>query len=189
MRHQLHKSRVDQNARTNTIKHPVHHQRRLRAGSIRIPHPQPHRNRHRRANPIQQRQRIRRPQPMPRPRRHRQPTPQPQPLKGLMKDQHDVQRVELLSRHRQREPDEDGVEDDAEFEDEDGGEVRDVVLPRTGKVADDEEIAVAAGVGEVVVAGDVAAGGGGRMMMMAGFVAGGALARLERVVAADRAGR
>lgn len=62
-----------------------------------------------------------------------------------MEDEDDVEGFELLACNCEGEADEDGVEDDAEFEDEDGGELGGIVFCEVG-------VAVFAGVAEVVFA-------------------------------------
>jgi hypothetical protein len=42
-------------------------------------------------------------------------------LEGLVEDEHDVEDIELVSSDRESEANEDGVEDDAEFEDKESG--------------------------------------------------------------------
>ena len=45
-----------------------------------------------------------------------------------MENKHDIESLELLARNRQGQADEDGVEDDAEFEDKDSRHLRSVVF-------------------------------------------------------------
>ena len=51
-----------------------------------------------------------------------------QTLERLVEDKYHVQRLELLACNRQGQADKDGMEDDAEFEDEDGRHLRSIVL-------------------------------------------------------------
>lgn len=60
-----------------------------------------------------------------------------------MEDEDDIEGFELLACDREGETDENGVEDDAEFEDEDGGELSGVVFCEVG-------VAVFASMTEVV---------------------------------------
>ena len=53
-------------------------------------------------------------------------------FEGLVEDDHDVERCELVSCYGESEADEDGVEDDAEFEDEDGCHLRAEIFDGAG---------------------------------------------------------
>ena len=63
-----------------------------------------------------------------------------------MEDQDDVEGVEFCAGHGERQPDEDGVEDDAELQDEDGRHLRREIVPTV----------VAADVPKVILPGNLA---------------------------------
>ena len=166
MRHKLHQARVYQYTRADTIKHALDHKSRLRTRRIRLPDPQAHRHRHRRRQPVPQGEQVRGPAFGFRPGRGRQSGPETQAFEGLVEDQDDVEGVEFLPCDREGEADEDGVEDDAEFEDAYGGHLCGVVfylVRRNGEFGVDGwfleggvvlvvVVDVIAGVGEVVFA-------------------------------------
>ena len=164
MRHELDQARIDQDTGTDAIKHTIGNQRRLTAWCICRPHTQPNGNGKGRAQSITDRHDVRRPLLALWPWRSSQARAQAKPFKSLVKHQHDVEGGELGSRHGQREADEDAVEDDAEFEDEDGRHLRGVgfgdeaaleLVRREVLVGD-----VDAGVAEVVFAASVAGSAG-----------------------------
>ena len=166
VRHELHQPRVDQYARANTVKHPLHNQSRLRSRRIGLPDPQAHRHGHGRRQPVPQREQVRRPPFRSRPRRRRQSRPEAQAFERLVEHEDDVEGVEFLSRDREGEADEYRVEYHAEFEDADCRHLRRVVFHFVrrfvefgvwsrflgGRVVLVVVVDVLAGVGEVVFA-------------------------------------
>lgn len=65
-----------------------------------------------------------------RPRSRCEPRSKSQTLKRLVKDEYHIERVELLACNCQGQADEDGVENDAKLQDEDGRHLRSIVLDR-----------------------------------------------------------
>ena len=128
MRHELHQPRINQDPRTDAVKHPVDDQRLLRPGRIRLPDPQPDSQGNRRGECVRQPQYVRCPLFALGPRDGREAGAQSKALERLVEDEHDVERVELGPGHGEREADEDGMEDDAELEDEDARHARGVVF-------------------------------------------------------------
>lgn len=128
VRHQLHQARIDQDARTDRIKHPLHDQTPLATRRVTPPHGQAHRDRNRRRQAVPQREQIRRPAFRPRPGRGGETGAETEAFERLVEDEDDVEGVEAGAGDGEGEADEDGVEDDAEFEDEDCGHLRGVVF-------------------------------------------------------------
>ena len=186
MRHQLHKPSIDQDPRTDTVKHPIDNQTRLAPRHISVSDPQPNCNRERRAYRVSEREQVGGRALVLGPGRGGQAGAQPEAFERLVEDEHHVQGVELGAGDGEGEPDEDGVEDDAEFEDEDCGHLRGVVFDFVRGVVDwdwGEEVEgdgsfgvgwgcwVVVGFGGWVVVVDVGAGVG--EMVVSGRVGGG----------------
>ena len=128
MRHQLHQTSINQDPGTDAIKHPIDDQRRLAPRRIRHPQAQSYGNSDGRRKSVSDRKDIRRPEPILRPGSHCQSRAETEAFEGLMEDEDDVEGLEFLACDGEGEAYEDGVEHDAEFEDEDGRHLRRVVL-------------------------------------------------------------
>ena len=132
MRHQLHQPRIDQDPRTNTVKHPIDQQRGLTPGGIRLPHTQAYGDGNRRRESVRQREEVWGPAFGIRPGGGCEAGSETEAFEGLVEDEDDVESDELGAGDGEGEADEDGVEDDAEFEDEDGGHLGAVVFKGEG---------------------------------------------------------
>ena len=163
MRHQLHQAGVDEDAGGDAIEDAIDDERRLAAGGIGVAHAEPDGQGEGGAEGVGQAQPVGR-VPLARgPGGGGESGAEAEALEGLVEDEHDVEGGELGAGDGEGEADKDGVEDDAELEDEDGRHLRAVV--GRGFVLVDLQVVVdvLARVAEVVVAGGVAvlgAGGG-----------------------------
>lgn len=128
MRHQLHQPRVDEDARRDGIEHAVDDQCVRTAGRVRGPDAQARRQRYRRRQGVREREDVGRRALGFGPRGGGEAGAEAEALEGLVEDEDDVEGCEFLAGDGEGEADEDGVEDDAELEDEDGRHLRGVVL-------------------------------------------------------------
>ena len=165
MRHELNQARVDQNARGNRVEHAVDQQRSAALGGEALPDTQADGDGDRRGDAVSEREEVGRPALGRWPWDFCEAGAETETFEGLVEDEHDVEGDELLAGDGERQADEDGVEDDAEFEDEDGCELcrvgfRDHVLrfPVRREFRIGHVIALVA---EVVVAADVGVRWGG----------------------------
>ena len=157
MRHQLDQARIDQNARADAIEHAIHHQRRLAAGRVTIAHGQADGDGDRRRDAVPERQEIGRPALGGGPGRDGEAGAETEAFEGLVEDEDDVEDCEFGAGDGEGQADEDGVEDDAEFEDEDGSHLGGVVFGGLSVVGGGGvDVGVGARVAEVVVARRVA---------------------------------
>ena len=122
-RQQLHQPRVDQDARADGIKQAIDHIRRVAAAVIRGPQAQANGNGNWRRQAVPQAQRPRQPGQALRDGYGRQARADAEALEGLVEHEHRVQDGEFGAGGAEVEPDEDGVEDDAELEDQEGGDL------------------------------------------------------------------
>ena len=128
VRHQLDQACVDQDAGGDGVEHSVDDQRCLASGRVRVPHPETDGQRDGRAEGIREPHPIWGVASALRPRCGRQARSQSQAFEGLVEDEDDIQGCEFGAGDGESEADEDGVEDDAEFEDEDRGHLGRKVL-------------------------------------------------------------
>lgn len=158
VRHQFHQTGIDQNPRADAVEHPVYNQRRLTARRPRLPDAQADGDRYGGGEGVSEAEDIWRPALALGPWRDGQSRPEPEPFEGLVEDEDDVEGFELVAGDGEGEADKDGVEDDAELEDEDGRHLRGVVFEEAGGVLGGEfpgffdvVFLVVVGVAEVVV--------------------------------------
>lgn len=157
MGHQLHQRRVDENARRDRVEHAVDDERRVPLWGVRVAHSEPNGDRDRGGQPVRDAQEVRGQSLGPWPWDGGQTGAQTQTLEGLVEDEHDVQRDKFLTGDRQGQTDEDGMEDDAKFEDEDRRQLRHVLLQR-GVLSRHLGVLVLARMTQMVLARDVALG-------------------------------
>ncbi|KFY93091.1 hypothetical protein V500_03916, partial [Pseudogymnoascus sp. VKM F-4518 (FW-2643)] len=150
VRHQLHQPGVDEDTRGDRVEDTVHQQHRTAVCAEALAHAKPDSDRQRCGDTVECTQHPRQPLLLDRPRRSSQPRPKTQPLKRLMEHEDNIQDHEFLPRNRERETNEDGVENNPELKDENRRQLRGEVLRRGVVVAVREVRGAAGGVGEFV---------------------------------------
>ena len=120
MRHKLDKTRINENPRTNTIENPIYNKTRLRARDIRLSDPQADSDSNRGAERVAHAQDVRGPVvARDGPGGGGEAGAETEAFEGLVEDEDDVEGWEFGAGDGEGQADEDGVEDYAEFEDED----------------------------------------------------------------------
>ena len=130
--HQLDETGVDEDAGGDAVEDAVDHERGLRAGRVRLPDAEPDGDGERCAEGVADAEDVRRAAVMLRPGGGGEAGAEPEALEGLVEDEDDVEGGEFVAGDGEREADEDGVEDHAEFEDEDGCQLGGVVFHVAG---------------------------------------------------------
>ena len=128
MRHQLDQASVDQDTRTDGVEDTVHDECGLRLGRKRGPDTEANRNGNGRRDTVSETQKVRCPALAPWPWDLGETGAQTEAFKRLVEDEDNVERGELFAGDGEGQSDEDGMEDDAELEDENGGELSGVRL-------------------------------------------------------------
>lgn len=121
MRHELHQPSVNQDTGRDRIENAIDNQRRLRPRRERLPHAQTDGDGDGRRDGVACREPVGRPALGFRPFDGGEARAQGEAFEGLVEDEDDVEGGEFGASDGEGQADEDGVEDDAEFEDSDGG--------------------------------------------------------------------
>jgi len=168
MSHELDEPGINQDTRAYRVKDTIDDEGRLRPRRVAVADAKADSNGDRRGQAIRDTKGVGSPLFGFRPWDRGKPRAQPEALERLVEDEDDVQGYELCASHGEGEADEDGMEDDAEFEDEDGGHLRCVRLGYEAALFPVGIVHVVAGMAKVVLAGSVVVAGG----VSTGFVLG-----------------
>ena len=121
MRHKLHKTSVDKNTSGDGIENTIRQQRSPALRRKRLAHAQTNSNGNRGRDAVAETKEVRGPALGRGPGDFSETGTQTEAFEHLVEDEDDVEGDEFLAGYGKGEADEDGVEDDTEFEDEDGG--------------------------------------------------------------------
>lgn len=141
MRHELHQARVDEDAGRDGVENAAGDESALALRGVRLTDAEADSNGNGGREAVADGESVRSPALGYGPGDGGQTGAETEAFKGLVEDEDDVEGDELVARDGKRQADEDGVEDDAELEDEDGRQLRRVrfrdkavLLPRVGEL-------------------------------------------------------
>lgn len=154
MSHELDEAGVDENASGDGVKDAVGDERGGRVGVEGFADAEADSNRDRSAEGVSNAEPVRSPAPSLGPRSRGETRAKTQAFECLVEDENDVESDKFGAGDCECETDEDGVEDDTEFEDEDGCQLTGVVFGGVGLLGV-LDICVLIGVSEVVLAGNM----------------------------------
>jgi hypothetical protein len=123
MRHKLNETRVDEDARRDRIKNTIHQQRRAALGREALAYTKANSNGNWRGDAVAQTKQVGRPPLRFGPWDFCEAGAETEAFERLVEHEDDVKRDELVACDGESQADEDGVENDTEFEDEDGREL------------------------------------------------------------------